>query len=98
MTSEIAKDSSNPRRHHVEGSPFQPGQKVVVVASVDPPEEAANVCDFVGKTGLVEHLERLRLESDSGTGEEYPGDPMIGVRFEDGEIQEFWYEELRLIR
>ena len=93
MTDEIAKDSSNPRRHHVEGSPFQPGQTVVVVFSVDPPEEAANVCDFVGKTGIVEHL-----EYDSGTGEEYPSDPMIGVRFEDDEIQEFWYEELRLIR
>jgi len=72
-----------------EGAPYQPGQRVLVVASIEPPE-VADVSEYIGLTGTVEHL-----EYSCGCGQKYPGDPMIGVRFQDGRLEEFWFEELK---
>lgn len=78
-----------PAREPVLGAPHQPGDVVRVIASAEPSIELG-VHAFVGRSGVVEHL-----EYSCGCGQSYPGDPMIGVRFPDGMIQEFWREELR---
>lgn len=70
-----------------EGAPYQPGQRVLVVASIEP--QVADVSEYIGFTGTVEHL-----EYSCGCGQKYPDDPMIGVRFRDGRLEEFWFEEL----
>ena len=52
-----------------------------------------DVRSLVGLSGTVEYL-----EYDCGCGQSYPGDPMIGVRLEDGTLEEFWAEELGGVR
>jgi hypothetical protein len=79
---------ARPVRSLVEGSPYQPGQQVLVVQAID--VDICDVGEFVGKRGVVEHL-----EYSCGCGQSYPDDPMVGVRFADGDLQEFWREELR---
>ncbi len=93
-----------PIRERVEGSPYQPGDRVKVVRAID--QEVHDVSRFVGHTGTVEHL-----EYDCGCGQRYPDVPMVGVKFgieedatfdvgrlfwpEDEErLEEFWPEEL----
>ena len=44
---------------------------------------------FEGWEGLV-----IFFEYNCGCGQSYPIDPMIGVRFLNGEIFEFWQEEI----
>lgn len=44
---------------------------------------------YLRKTGNVVHL-----EYSCGCGQSYPGDPMIGVRFAEGNVEEFWREEI----
>lgn len=73
--------------HQVPGSPLQPDDQVLVVAAVD--TEVFDVSYMIGKRGVVEHL-----EYSCGCGQSYPEDPMIGVRFADGSLHEFWREEL----
>jgi len=46
---------------------------------------------FLQRVGIVE-----RLDFSCGCGQSYPDDPMIGVRFSDGEYEEFWTEELAI--
>ena len=70
----------------VHGSPYQPGDRVQVVQVVDATADANAV---VGLSGTVIHL-----EYSCGSGQTFPDDPMIGVRLDDGEKQEFWAEEL----
>ena len=36
----------------------------------------------------------VQSQSFTGCGQRFPDDPMIGVRFPDGALQEFWREEL----
>lgn len=69
------------------GSPYQPGDLVRVIAAVD--VEIHDVSHYVGRFGLVKYL-----EYECGSGQQYPDDPMIGVRFRDGSVEEFWREEL----
>jgi hypothetical protein len=78
---------SCPVRDRVEGSPYQPGDVVCVVAAVD--REVCDLSEYIGCRGVVEHL-----EYQCGCGQSYPADPMIGVRFGDGDLVEFWREEL----
>ena len=80
----------NAIREHVEGSPFQPGESVEVACSAEMPESGCGVAEFVGRAGRVVHL-----EYGCGCGQSYPDDPMIGVDFDGGDVQEFWREELR---
>jgi hypothetical protein len=65
------------------GAPFQPGDKVNVISKGDAPTS------HVGRAGVVAHL-----EYSCGCGQTFPEDPMIGVRFPEGELEEFWKEEL----
>lgn len=44
---------------------------------------------FVGMEAVVEHF-----DYDGGCGQTFPNDPMIGVRFCDGTVEEFWHEEV----
>lgn len=82
---------ANPIYERVEGSPFQPGDLVEVVAAVD--REVHDVSSLVGRRGRVAYL-----EYDCGCGQSRPGDPMVGVALgDDGSVtEEFWGEELRL--
>jgi hypothetical protein len=82
---------ARPVRELVEESLFQPGQHVVVTCSTEPDDGGhTDVLEYVGRTGVVEYL-----EYSCGCGQTYPGDPMIGVRFSDGTMQELWKEELQ---
>lgn len=83
---------SVPRPVHtfVPGSPFQPGDRVVVVQAVD--AEIYDVGRYVGRCGNVSYL-----EYECGCSQRYPDMPMVGVVV-DGEIEEFWPEEIELER
>lgn len=41
--------------------------------------------------------EVIYFEYECGCGQTFPEDPMIGIKSSDGEIDEFWKEELELI-
>jgi hypothetical protein len=41
--------------------------------------------------------EIIYFEYNCGCGQTFPNDPMIGVKFDNAEIEEFWEEELILI-
>jgi hypothetical protein len=69
------------------GAPFQPGDKVSVVSKGDA------TTSHIGRAGVVAHL-----EYSCGCGQTFPEDPMIGVRFPEGELEEFWKEELSLLK
>lgn len=71
----------------VPGAPYQPGDEVAIRAAVD--VEIHDVSDLIGERGVVEYLEYV-----CGCGQVYPHDPMIGVRFALGFLEEFWAEEL----
>lgn len=89
MLSEVVL-SVKPLLHEVPGAPYQPGERVLMVRAVD--RYVHDVSEFVGREGVVEYL-----EYECGCGQHYPEDPMVGVRFEDGDLQEFWREELRQV-
>jgi hypothetical protein len=72
----------------VRGAPFRIGDKVKVVRAADETFEKR----FMRRVGVVEHL-----EYSCGCGQTYPDDPMIGVLFRSGEVEEFWKEELKLL-
>jgi hypothetical protein len=73
----------------VEGSPYQPGQRVRVIDAIDTSPPFTDVSEYVGLFGVVDYL-----EYSCGCGQTFPSDPMIGVSFSDGRQQEFWAEEL----
>lgn len=79
---------SRPIRVDVVGSPYKIGDRIVVRTLCDEFGDES----FLGKCGNVEYL-----EYDCGCGQTYPDDPMIGVRFLGGEVEEFWAEELKLL-
>jgi CarS bacterial SH3 domain len=73
----------------VDGAPFSIGQPVVVCSLAD---ETANR-SFLLKLGVV-----VYFDYECGCGQTYPQDPMIGVRFPNGKVDEFWREELKATR
>lgn len=85
--------SANPIRVPVEGAPYQPGAAVKVVGACD---ETARP-KYIGRLGTV-----VYLEYECGSGQEYPRDPMIGVKFAGDASKkeaswEFWREELAAV-
>ena len=72
-------------REDVKGAPLNIGQAVRVVALADETADKA----LLRKVGVTEHF-----EYSCGCGQSYPHDPMIGVRFSNGRLEEFWIEEL----
>ena len=77
--------SSKPIYDDVEGAPMRIGTLVLVSSGTD--ETVSQ--DYLGKTGTV-----IYFDYSCGCGQSYPNDPMIGVRFPDGTVEEFWREEL----
>ena len=45
---------------------------------------------FISKSGLV-----IYYDYECGCGQNFPDDPMIGVRFENGIVEEYWKEEIK---
>jgi hypothetical protein len=90
--SDVAKNvsvqGSKPIHRNVAGAPFAIGQKVLVRRLID----QTGPRRFLKKEGTVEYL-----EYSCGCGQHYPNDPMIGVRFPGGELEEFWPEELKAL-
>lgn len=80
---------ARPIRVHVDGAPYQRSDRVRVVASVETAGAGIDVIEFIGRIGIVDYL-----EYSCGCGQAFPDDPMIGVRFDDGSLQEFWRDEL----
>lgn len=81
--------SANPIYQPIEGSPYQPNEKVVVLDS----EDETFDLQYLHKVGTV-----IYLEYECGCGQTYPHDPMIGVLFSNGNTAEFWKEELQRIQ
>ena len=77
--------------HRIEGSPFQPGDRVRVVDAID--RHVHDVAEHIGRRGLV-----VYLEYSCGCGQRVPDDPMIGVQFTKKQTEEFWAEELALVK
>ena len=71
---------------NVDGAPFYIGAKVTVKKLTD---ETGNK-DFLGKSGKI-----VYYSYDSGCGEVFPHEPIIGVGFEVGELDQYWPEELK---
>ena len=80
---------SNPIFCHVPGSPYQVGDRVTVARILD---EEGNQ-KYLNQQGEVVHL-----EYECGCGQRFPDIPMIGVRFIDGIMEEYWADELKLSR
>lgn len=80
-------EGAQPLHEPVFGAPFQPGDEVVVVKAID--RNVYDVRRLVGLRGRVKYL-----EYSCGCGQSYPGDPMIGVDFGGGVVEELWREEL----
>lgn len=80
---------ANPIRQAVSGSPFQPGDRVLVTSVCDEVGRELGYGQYVGQRGVVEYL-----EYSCGCGQHYPDDPMVGVRLGGGEVVEFWKDEL----
>jgi hypothetical protein len=77
----------NPIRTHVAGSPYQPGESVLVVEAID--RYVMDLSSYIGQRGVV-----VYLEYECGCGQIYPHYPMIGVAFDNRPFTEFWPEEL----
>jgi hypothetical protein len=78
--------STSPIYKNVQGAPFRIGESVRVVGSEDETFDRS----YKRRVGTIEYF-----EYECGCGQSYPSDPMIGVKFRDGQTAEFWAEELR---
>ena len=76
----------NPVYGDVVGAPFKIGERVRVTRGQDETFDAL----YKRHVGIVEYF-----EYSCGCGQSYPHDPMVGVRFHDESVAEFWAEELR---
>ena len=79
------------RKFDIDGAPFKIGDAVVILDN--PNKDETFNYGLSGKHGVVEHF-----EYDCGCGQRFPNDPMIGVRFENKAIEEFWKDELQLLK
>lgn len=80
---------SKPLFVDINGAPFKIGDTVRVIChSMD---ETFNQ-NFQNDIGIVEYF-----EYECGCGQTYPEDPMIGVKFSDNILEEFWLDELNLV-
>jgi hypothetical protein len=75
----------------VKGEPFEIGVKVEVLNNPNADETFNPI--FSLRMGSIIYLKYF-----CGCGQNFPTDPMIGVEFEDGTIEEFWKEEIQQIR
>ena len=70
---------------NVRGAPFKIGEKIKVVKRTDDTVSSR----FIGRKGTV-----IYFDFACGCGQSYPKDPMIGVLFSRGTVEEFWQEEI----
>ena len=47
---------------------------------------------YLGQYGKIKYFDYV-----CGCGQSYPNDPMIGIEFNNGKIEEFWKEELKIV-
>ena len=72
----------------VDSAPFHIGDRVKVLNNPNNDETFDE--KFVFKSGVIDYF-----EYECGCGQYFPEDPMIGVRFKNGTIEEFWKEEIK---
>jgi hypothetical protein len=82
--------SCNKRYINVIGAPFQVGDRVRINSTSNDDTFDESFCGELGKV--------VYLEYDCGCGQSFPNDPMIGVCFYEGKVEEFWKEELKLMQ
>ena len=87
LSQDVRTCSARPVYTDVTGASFKIGTVVRVWRLVDEEAEPS----VLGKQGVVEYF-----EYSCRCGQSYPRDPMIGVRFPNGGLHEFWREELRI--
>ena len=78
----------NKCNYDIDGAPYKIGQKVKVLNN--PNKDDTFDMKFANKKGEI-----IFFEYDCGCGQTFPTDPMIGIKFNDGSIDEFWKEELK---
>lgn len=72
-----------PLYKNVDGAPFKIGDKIKVLNNPNNDETFNKL--FISKSGLV-----IYYDYECGCGQNFPDDPMIGVRFENGIVEEYW--------
>ena len=77
-----------PQYKNVDGAPFKIGDKIKVLNNPNNDETFNKL--FISKSGLV-----IYYDYECGCGQNFPDDPMIGVRFENGIVEEYWKEEIK---
>lgn len=77
------------RKYNIEGATYRIGDKITVLNN--PLKDETFDKKFIGKEGTVAFF-----EYDCGCGQTYPDDPMIGVKFRNGNVAEFWKDEIAL--
>lgn len=77
------------RKYNIEGVPFKIGDKVRVLNN--PSNDETFDKKYSGRNGEV-----IFFEYDCGCGQNFPEDPMIGIKFQNGKVEEFWKDELLL--
>ncbi len=82
--------ASRRRDYNIDGAPYEIGQEVRVLNN--PNNDSTFETLYVGLCGTV-----VYFEYDCGCGQTYPTDPMIGVRFTDQTVEEFWREEVQSV-
>ena len=80
----------NPLYHNIEGAPFKIGQRVKILDN--PSNDYTFDNKFANKVGEI-----TQFEYESGCGQTFPSDPMIGVQLDNGKQDGFWHEELELV-
>ena len=71
--------------YNIDGAPYKIGQKVKVLNN--PNKDDTFDVKLINKKGEIIFF--------CGCGQTFPTDPMIGVKFSNGSIDEFWKEELQ---
>ncbi|ODS32957.1 MAG: hypothetical protein SCARUB_01896 [Candidatus Scalindua rubra] len=75
---------------NIKGAPFKISDKVLVLDNPNNDNSFNN--EFVGKKGHV-----FYFEYDCGCGQTFPSDPLIGVKFINKKVGEYWKEEIQLL-
>ena len=75
---------------NIDGAPYKVGDSVKV--SNNPNNDETFNSTFAFKSGVI-----IYFEYECGCGQNYPDDPMIGVLFKCGKVEEFWKEEINII-
>lgn len=73
------------KRKNMKRVPYKIGGFVKIVFATDETFDHK----FIGRVGKIVHY-----DYSCGCGQSFPDDPMIGVKFNSKEIEEFWKEEI----